>query len=288
MSWTIYCHTHVESGRRYIGLTSKTMLARWNDHVYKAKSSKGGRWHFPNAIRKYGKDAFSHEVLTVCETLEEANAYEAYFIDLFRTRDPRFGFNLAEGGQHEPHPIRKNPWDNPEYRAKQVGCIARLHLPEVRAKVKASLNTPESKAKRTAISKEICARPEVLARISFVARRPMSSSQRAELAAFRTGKRHSAGTIDKIRLKSLGNKHALGKKLSATSKEKQRASLRRVMPLVSVKLRRYLTDDDGNVTHKVCTVHGVIPVAECLVYLGPRVLCRECVNTKKRARRKSA
>lgn len=161
--WTIYCHTHVESGRRYIGLTKKTMLQRWNQHAYCAFRKVGkGCAHFWNAIRLYGKDAFSHEVLRQCASLEEANAYEAYFIDLFRTRDPELGFNLEPGGKHEPHPIRKNPWDDPAFREKNLpGFVAAGQSPEARARSKAALNTSESRTKRSAAAKAAMARPDV-------------------------------------------------------------------------------------------------------------------------------
>ena len=104
--WTIYCHTHVESGRRYIGLTKKTMLFRWNQHVQNSKRKQGkGCFHFWNAIRKYGPDAFSHEVLEVCTSIEAANEAEAAWIESFTTRDPQFGFNLAKGGDHKPQVV---------------------------------------------------------------------------------------------------------------------------------------------------------------------------------------
>lgn len=169
--WTIYCHTHADSGRRYIGLTSQTMMKRWNQHISKSKSSKDGRWHFPNAIRKYGKDAFSHEILEIYDTLEAANLAEEKWINHFDTRDPEKGFNLAKGGEHKPHLIRKNPWDDPEYREKHC-LITRNNWnnPEYRAKChlaiknrwndptwvannriacKAALNTPESRMRRS-------------------------------------------------------------------------------------------------------------------------------------------
>jgi hypothetical protein len=160
--WVIYCHIHTESGRRYVGLTSQTWQKRWKNHVNAAKSAKGkGSYHFANAIRKYGADAFSHEVLEVCSTLEEANAAEARWIERHKTRDPIFGFNIEPGGQHKPHPIRKNPWDDPEYRAKCSSNIAYCSTPEARARSKASLNTPESRSKRSASTREAMARPDV-------------------------------------------------------------------------------------------------------------------------------
>ena len=153
MEWTIYCHIHVDTGRRYIGLTQMTMMQRWNRHVYSARRLKQGRpvvtSHFPNAIRMYGKDAFAHEVLEICNSLEAANLAEEKWIQHFDTRNPAKGFNLAKGGEHKTHPIRKNPWDDPEYRARQVFMIT------TRA------NTPAAKTVMSIRSKEIHSRPEV-------------------------------------------------------------------------------------------------------------------------------
>ena len=144
--WTIYCHTHIKSGRHYIGLTKMGMTVRWNRHVYSALHSKDGRWHFPNAIRKYGKEAFSHEVLEICNTLEEGNTAEIKWIDHFDSRNPEKGFNLMKGGEHVPHPIKKNPWDDPEYREKQ---IKRFKDPSW----KKLMNGPSTKIKMSLASK---------------------------------------------------------------------------------------------------------------------------------------
>lgn len=161
MPWTIYCHTHVESCRRYVGLTKTNMMERWKKHCYVAKSSKGGRWYFPNAVRKYGPQAFSHEVLAMSWTLEGANATEEWLIDFYDTRNPEKGFNLAKGGASQPHPIRKNPWDDPEYRAKCSQNMRKyMHTPQARLRQKASLNTPESKAKRSMLSRLALNTPE--------------------------------------------------------------------------------------------------------------------------------
>jgi group I intron endonuclease len=154
MPWTIYCHTHIDSKRRYIGLTSRTWQRRWSDHINAAKSSKGGRWHFPNAIRKFGSQAFSHEVLEICETLEEANLAEAKWIDHFNSRDPQLGFNLAKGGEHTPHPIRKNPWDRPEFRERMLEINKKVWGdPNIRGKISISL-------------KETLTDPQILASMS--------------------------------------------------------------------------------------------------------------------------
>jgi len=170
--WTIYCHTLVSDGRRYVGLTKLTMLRRWNQHIQKTKNlTKVSRSHLWNAIRKYGKDAFSHEILQVCNTVEEGNEAEKYWIAKYDTRNPEKGFNLAEGGgQYVPMGPRKNPWDDPDYRARL-----------------------------TASSKEVNARPEVRAAISAAATgRTHSPEARARISAFRIGKNHSPEVIARI------------------------------------------------------------------------------------------
>lgn len=141
------------------------MMYRWNQHIQNAKSKRGkGCAHFWNAIRQYGKDAFSHEALGVCETLESANEAESKWINHFDSRNPEKGFNLAKGGKHLPHPVR-NPWDRPEFRSANIGRnTSYIMTPESRAKSKAALNTPESKKKRSASTKASLARPEVIAR----------------------------------------------------------------------------------------------------------------------------
>jgi group I intron endonuclease len=135
--WTIYSHTHVASGRRYVGLTKKTMLFRWNQHIQNAKAKRGkGCVHFWAAIRKYGKDAFSHEVLEICDTIESANAAEERLIRELETRNPEKGFNLARGGLHFPSHGGKNPWDRPEFREKMIMVNAQtMSRPEVRRKI---------------------------------------------------------------------------------------------------------------------------------------------------------
>jgi len=168
--YTVYCHIHIESGRRYIGLTKKTMLARWNQHAYNAIHKPGrGCHHFWNAIRLYGKDAFSHEVLEVCDSVEAANAAEQKWIEHFKTRDPEFGFNLKRGGDHLPHPI-KNPWDRPEFREKAMANLARMQeaglSPETRAKTVATLRTSEFREKASELTKQQFSSPEARLKMS--------------------------------------------------------------------------------------------------------------------------
>lgn len=166
--FTVYCHIHRESGRRYVGQTKKTMLQRWNQHVYTAQKSSSGWSHFANAIRKYGKDAFDHEILETCRTVEEANASEQRWIAHFNTRDRLFGFNLTKGGGHMPYPIRV-PWDRPDYREKIIPVLARMNeaSSEERSERSSKMwSDPTSRANILAGTQEAIRRPEVRAKLS--------------------------------------------------------------------------------------------------------------------------
>ena len=181
--WTIYCHTHTESNRCYIGMTKKTWKQRWNRHVFEALHVKDGYGHFHNAIRKYGKDAFSHEVLEKCYSLEVANLAEECWIELLCTRDPEFGFNLSRGGAHTPHPV-KNPWDRPEFRAKAEinlqKMIAAGRTPEARAASKAACQTPESRTKVSAAALVSMNSPETIAKRQVFQQDPAYLNQIAD------------------------------------------------------------------------------------------------------------
>jgi hypothetical protein len=159
------------------------MMQRWNQHIYSAtRRPTGKKSHFWAAIRQYGKDAFSHEVLEVCETLEAANGAEAKWIDHFNSRDPQLGFNLAPGGAHIPHPINnlyrsnleyltsqseaaKKRWQDPLYRQRVTSATqTAITIPEVRQKLSNSVKelwqNPDYREKSVAKLLEVAATPE--------------------------------------------------------------------------------------------------------------------------------
>lgn len=97
---SIYIITFVADGRVYIGQTRRKRhvgaVARWNDHVSTAMSGRT-KTHFHNAIRKYGKEAFSFDVLEVCDA-DQANDRERHYIAAYKSNLKEFGFNMSEGG----------------------------------------------------------------------------------------------------------------------------------------------------------------------------------------------
>lgn len=93
-TYSVYIHTNQINGKMYIGVTCKKNL---NNRWHKGNGYKYNT-HFWNAIQKYGWDHFDHEVFASNLTEEEASNMERLLIKAFKTTDPEFGYNIADGG----------------------------------------------------------------------------------------------------------------------------------------------------------------------------------------------
>ena len=90
-NYKLYIHKF-PNGKVYVGITSQDVDERWrhgegykNQLVYRA-------------ILKYGWDAISHQVLLSGMTKEEAELKEMEFISAFKSNNPEYGYNVANGG----------------------------------------------------------------------------------------------------------------------------------------------------------------------------------------------
>ena len=93
----VYKLTNMDNGKIYIGQTRRSVEERFKEHK-KAASAIG------SAIRKHGVEKFMCEVIAVCDTPEELNAKENFFITKLKSNDPKIGYNRTGGGDffHEP------------------------------------------------------------------------------------------------------------------------------------------------------------------------------------------
>ncbi|MBR1645271.1 MAG: GIY-YIG nuclease family protein [Selenomonadaceae bacterium] len=86
----IYKITNKLNGKIYIGQTTQTLNRRIGQHK-RANSVIG------QAIRKHGWKNFTVEVLEECDTLEQLNEREKFWIAHFDCKAPK-GYNLTDGG----------------------------------------------------------------------------------------------------------------------------------------------------------------------------------------------
>ena len=87
----IYKHTCTISGKSYIGKSIQSLEDRWDSHC-----QQNPRKCFQNAIYKYGKDCWTHEILEDNIPLELLNEREIYWISFHDTFNN--GYNLTKGG----------------------------------------------------------------------------------------------------------------------------------------------------------------------------------------------
>lgn len=83
----IYKTTNLINGKIYIGQDSKN------------KSSYIGSGRaLLNAIKKYGKENFSKEILCFCESKKDMDEKEIYYINFFNSTNKQKGYNISQGG----------------------------------------------------------------------------------------------------------------------------------------------------------------------------------------------
>lgn len=99
MNGSIYKITNKINGKIYIGKTIRTPYERWQEHVRESLLDVDSEIPLHKAIRKYGKENFTIEVVeTNISTLEELNQKEKQYIKIFDSKVHHHGYNVADGG----------------------------------------------------------------------------------------------------------------------------------------------------------------------------------------------
>lgn len=120
--YCIYKHTS-PSGKSYIGFTGQTPENRWGMNGSQYKRVKGHH-KFAAAIKKYGWDNFTHEILEEGLSFEEANQREIYYIALYDSFNNGYNATLGGGGTLGIKG-EKSPWYNRKHTEEEkylIGC----------------------------------------------------------------------------------------------------------------------------------------------------------------------
>jgi group I intron endonuclease len=164
MNYLIYKYTG-PSGKSYIGQT-KNHIRRISEHTSKRNRCRV----FHAAIKKYGWDNFTCEILAENLTLETANKLEESYITEHQTIAPN-GYNLREGGNNH------------------------LVSDDVKAYLKKIRNTPEYISKMKLAMKIAQSRPEVRIKRSLSLRKAFSDPEYRRRLSDRTKLQWSDPTI---------------------------------------------------------------------------------------------
>lgn len=182
--YAIYIITCTVNAKQYVGIAAD-LERRWKRH---RNANEGQYIH--RAIKKYGVDAFVFTHVADAFDAESAKMIERMLISEHNSKMPH-GYNMTDGGdgtmgmaKTEEHKQKlkdsnKTAYKNKELRAKVGEAISKAkkgqpspkkgvpsgrkgiaHSPEHAAKIKESLNTSESKAKRSEASKKALSDPQ--------------------------------------------------------------------------------------------------------------------------------
>lgn len=91
----VYKAINLSNGKCYIGQTVKTLYRRKIEHKSNVKRNKN--YYFYNGIKKYGWNNFEWSVVCECNSRNELNEKETYYINELKSLYPN-GYNLTLGG----------------------------------------------------------------------------------------------------------------------------------------------------------------------------------------------
>jgi group I intron endonuclease len=92
----IYRVTNTQTGKIYIGQTTRPLSHRKSSHYTPAELNDGSYFH--NSLIKYPKELWIWEIIDTVNTIDELNLKEQYWIGFYKSNVREFGYNLSTGG----------------------------------------------------------------------------------------------------------------------------------------------------------------------------------------------
>lgn len=99
MEAKVYLITNLVNGKKYVGVTTKSLKKRFQQHLWDAK--RRTRLVIHHAMKKYGESNFTIDLLEELSDVDEATVLlrEAYYIGKYNTLiDDGCGYNMASYG----------------------------------------------------------------------------------------------------------------------------------------------------------------------------------------------
>lgn len=174
--YKIYLVTNLLNSKKYVGITKFSIEERFLQHTKRG-------FLLTEAIKKYGKQKFSVELVEKVESPEKAYKLEQYYIEKYNTKSPN-GYNLTNGGDGI------FGWEVTEkYRQECSTKVKQLHK-EKKVGMYGKIHTEETKKKMSESSK---GKPK-----PWLIGRKVSEETKEKIRQVNLGKTHSEETKKKI------------------------------------------------------------------------------------------
>ena len=123
--WCVYIHRNKINGKRYVGITSKNPPeSRWKSNGSGYIKNK----HFWNAIKKYGWENFSHQIILVDEDYEFACKVERCLIKHYKSNDRKYGYNKSIGGERAALGVHRTEEQKKKLSELNKGKVMPQHI----------------------------------------------------------------------------------------------------------------------------------------------------------------
>ena len=123
----VYLHKNKTNDKVYVGITDcNSVEERWGKNgknYFKGKSKDNKNTRFKDALLKYGWDNFDHIILKEGISIDDANIFEKYYIDLYDSYNPNKGYNMTRGGMGTEGHVKSK-----EVRKKLSEATRKQHL----------------------------------------------------------------------------------------------------------------------------------------------------------------
>lgn len=152
MSVRAYLITNKVSGRRYVGITVKTLRKRWLRHCCDARN--GSKWLLHQAFRKYGVGAFTIEEIGLFSTWHEAQQGERELVTRYDTFGAQ-GYNMTGGGDGAlGYRFDQTQKEAISERTKKEGnpFFGRQHSEQTKQRIKEANSQPLSEERRRRVA----------------------------------------------------------------------------------------------------------------------------------------
>ena len=121
--FTIYKTTNIVNGKVYIGQHKVQSLFDKDTYI-------GSGSILIKAIKKYGKENFSKEILTIAISQSEADVLEKYYIKKYDSTNTEKGYNILAGGQGSGRVENQVPWNKGKHTGQHASsCWEKGHTP---------------------------------------------------------------------------------------------------------------------------------------------------------------
>lgn len=211
----VYIVANKINNKVYIGQTIQEITLRKTQHLSAAKH--GSKYPFHNAIRKYGAENFTWEILYRTDNLRDLNEAEEYLITEYDSCIK--GYNIKHGGNNHKIPIETRQKISDASKGSQRCIEVRRRIAESRRGRRLSLETRQ-KISASNKGKRIGKENPMFGRTGF--NHPsFGKPAPARESHPMFGNHHTRETREKISVAVKGEKHPMfGKKHSSNTREK--------------------------------------------------------------------